>query len=163
MICDYNNYRYVGWKGTIASSKGTGPIAYNELFTSQNIETISNKVTELLQGLDSEGRQLSVSDQKICSVISSIVSESPSHMIGNGIGRYLTPINVSNDIANVNLRVVNAIVSSIKDYYTTIENNKKLTIWTSVYGDFNEHGLRGHPPIKIKRKQPQQMMFNMNY
>ena len=64
MICDYNNYRYVGWKGTIASSKGTGPIAYNELFTSQNIETISNKVTELLQGLDSEGRQLSVSDQK---------------------------------------------------------------------------------------------------
>jgi len=43
------------------------------------------------------------------------------------------------------------------------ENNKKLSIWNSVYGEFNEKGLRAHPPIKIRKKRPQRMMFNMNY
>ena len=162
-ICDYNNYRYVGWNGTIANTKGCGNLLYNQLFTQKNIDMISNKISELLEGVDPEGNRLYASDEKICSVISSIVFESPSHMTGNGIGRYLTPINVSNDLSNVNLRVINAIVNSVKDHYVTIENNKKLSIWTSVYGDFNKHGLRSHPEIKIKEKHPQYMMFNMNY
>lgn len=162
-IIDFNNYRYVGWDQTIRDGNGTGKILYNELFTQKNIDTISKKVTELLEGLDPSGKQMCVSDEMISSVISDISHNQLSHMVGSGLGRYLQPANVGSDIANVNLRVVNVIVTSIKNYYTTIENNKKLSIWTSVYGDFNEHGLRGHAPIKIRNKLPQQMMFNMNY
>ena len=44
-----------------------------------------------------------------------------------------------------------------------IEANKKLTIWNTVYGDFNKEGLRGHSQIKIREKHPQYMAFNMNY
>ena len=35
------------------------------------------------------------------------------------------------------------------------ENNKKLTIWTTVFGDFNSHGLRSHAPIKLRERKPQ--------
>jgi len=61
------------------------------------------------------------------------------------------------------LRTINLIVSYIKNQIETNECNKNLTIWTSVYGDFNKHGLRGHPPIKLKENTIQPMMFNMNY
>jgi hypothetical protein len=43
------------------------------------------------------------------------------------------------------------------------ENNKKLTIWTTVLGDFNEHGLRSYAPIKIRENNINKVRFNMNY
>ena len=43
------------------------------------------------------------------------------------------------------------------------ENNRKLTIWTTVYGDFNQHGLQQHSKIKVRNKRPNPMEFNMNY
>ena len=44
-----------------------------------------------------------------------------------------------------------------------IEENHKLSVWNTIYGEFNEKGLRAHPPIKIRKKHPQYMAFNMNY
>jgi hypothetical protein len=43
------------------------------------------------------------------------------------------------------------------------DNNSKLTIWTTVLGDFNEHGLQSHPKIKLREKRPAPLQFNMNY
>jgi hypothetical protein len=60
-------------------------------------------------------------------------------------------------------QTINLIVNDVKNNLETEENNKKLTIWTTVYGDFNEQGLRSHPPIKIRNKKPASMQFNMNY
>ena len=47
--------------------------------------------------------------------------------------------------------------------YEIEENNKKLTIWSTLYGDFNREGLRAHPPIKIRNRRIDQMSINMNY
>ena len=52
---------------------------------------------------------------------------------------------------------------AIKNDFGMEAANKKLSIWDSVLGDFNEKGLRGHDIIKIKKNRPQPMMFNMNY
>ena len=41
--------------------------------------------------------------------------------------------------------------------------NEKLTIWTTLLGDFNEHGLRQYPPIKLRNKRPDPMLFHMRY
>ena len=43
------------------------------------------------------------------------------------------------------------------------QQNEKLSPWVQVYGDFSEHQLRSHPPIKILEKRPSTMQFNMNY
>ena len=60
-------------------------------------------------------------------------------------------------------QTVNIIVSAIKDEIEITEQNKKLTAWTTVLGDFNEQGLRSHAPIKLRERHPQYMAFNMNY
>ena len=44
-----------------------------------------------------------------------------------------------------------------------INANKQLSKWTTILGDFNKYGLRGHSQIKVNNKRPQSMMFNMNY
>ena len=41
--------------------------------------------------------------------------------------------------------------------------NNSLSIWNSLYGDFNEAGLRAHPKIKLRERRPATMQFNMNY
>ena len=51
----------------------------------------------------------------------------------------------------------------LKTQFEVEANNKKLTIWNSLYGDFNDQGLRAHPPIKIRKKHGQYMAFNMKY
>jgi len=169
--CDYNYLRYVGWEETVnpshvemnSSGGKYGWSEYHKLFSPENIKSMSTKITELLQGVDQQGRDIVVSDANICSVMSAIYHNSPEHNIGDPGTRLTVPGNPGNDIGSLVLRTINAIVMVIKDETETIKNNKKLTIWTSVYGDFNDHGLRGHPPIKIRKKKPQQMMFNMNY
>jgi len=58
---------------------------------------------------------------------------------------------------------MNIIISQIKNQTEMEEQNKKLTVWSTLLGDFNKEGLRSHPPIKIRRNHPQYMAFNMNY
>jgi len=72
-------------------------------------------------------------------------------------------VNNYNHLARVINKSINTITDYIKNEYEMIENNKKLTIWTTVLGDFNNHGLRAHAPIRVKEKKTQSMAFNMNY
>jgi hypothetical protein len=60
-------------------------------------------------------------------------------------------------------QVIEIIVSDVKTNYETEENNSKLSIWTTVLGTFNDHQLRSHPVIKIKKRHANYMEFNMNY
>jgi len=59
------------------------------------------------------------------------------------------------------LRIYN--LSNIKNQMEMEQANKKLTVWTTLLGDFNKEGLRAHAPIKLRRRHPQYMAFNMNY
>ena len=59
--------------------------------------------------------------------------------------------------------VINIITTDVKVNLGMEENNAKLTVWTTVLEDFNEHGLRSHSKIKLRENRPQPMMFNMNY
>jgi len=60
-------------------------------------------------------------------------------------------------------QTIEIITSEVKNNLEMEENNRKLTVWTTVLGDFNEQGLRSHPEIKIRQKRPTPMQFNMNY
>jgi hypothetical protein len=68
-----------------------------------------------------------------------------------------------NDIRNFINQTITIVVSAIRDEIEMTENNKKLSIWDTVLGDFYSQGLRQHPPIKLRNKHPQYMAFNMNY
>lgn len=160
-ICNDNYYRYVGWEQASNNDTLTG-LKY--LFNPENIKNVSNKITQILQGLDPKGREIVVTDKNICGIMSSLLNDTqPSH-IGDIHSRYTILDKESrNDVRDINDRTIEIITRYIINEYGMVQANQNFNIWNSVYGDFNKEGLRSHPEIKIRKKHPQYMAFNMNY
>lgn len=134
------------------------------LFSQENLDILSGYITKALRGLDPEGRDIVVARDRILSVLSSVFWDGTRERVGDIYTRYVIPdCYPRNDLQTMNFQTMNIIVSAIKDEYDTIANNKRLTVWNTLLGDFNVNGLRSHPPLKIRKKFPQRMMFNMNY
>lgn len=152
---DYNFMRYVGYNEHTPCEK---------IFFSQiTIRQISNKVTQLLQGVDKHNRPIIVPDHIIKSVMDSIfINYRPS--LGDIYSRFIVPSgSLENDVQNMIDQTIEIIVTDVKTNLGIEENNQKLTVWTTILGEHNEHGLRSHPQIKIRERRPQPMQFNMNY
>lgn len=58
---------------------------------------------------------------------------------------------------------VKAITDDIQNQWTTDRQNSALSIWTTVLGEGNPHGLRQTPPIKTLKKRPRTGLFHYNY
>lgn len=131
-------------------------------FSKKNIEYISSKITELL-GVNKDNRRIIVPDKTICSVMSAIY-ENFIPETGDIHSRYILPkLQESNYIKNMTEKVINIITTDVRVNLGMDESNRNLSIWTTVLGDFNEHGLHSHSKIKLRERRPQPMMFNMNY
>jgi hypothetical protein len=157
--CDENFIRYVGY------SYGTGESGdcIRKYYSADTRRTISNKVTELLEGVHPDGKKIVVPDSDICTLMSAIQS-TYRPQTGDIHTRYIIPTGRgSNDyVQDMINQVIEAIVSQAKTFYMTEECNRKLTVWTTVLGDFNSEGLRSHSQLKI-REDSTPMLFNMNY
>ena len=134
------------------------------LFSKQNLKLVSNKISELLQGVDVKGRKIVVTDDVICSVMSNI-QQNRIPQVGDIYSRYIigdgNPRNDFNDIVS---ETIATIVTYTKGEFGMAENNNKLNIWdATILGSFNKLGLRSHPPIKIRNRRTAPMQFNMNY
>nr|QBK85401.1 MAG: hypothetical protein LCIVAC01_02100 [Iridovirus LCIVAC01] len=156
---DQGYYRHVGWANTTADNP-----CYKELFSKQNLNQMSDKITELLQGVNPKGRSIIVPKDQIAHVISQVFTDNRPK-IGDIHTRYIIggTEETRNDVRDIIDRSINTIVTQIRNQMETAECNKKLTIWTTVLGDFNRHGLRSHSFIKIRKRRSDRMMFNMNY
>jgi len=161
-FCVYNNadqQPQVGWNYT---SEGNEKVAF--IFSKQNVDYLSATISDALTGVDPEGRRIIIPDDKIVNVLNSVYLNGTRPNIGDIHSRFIVPsIETRNDVRDINNQTIAIIVSYIKNEIQMAENNKKLTIWSTLYGDFNEQGLRAHPTIKIRKRHPQYMAFNMNY
>lgn len=156
---DMNAVAYVGWDQTSDQSE-----ALRYLFSNETLDLISNQISDALKGVDPQGRRIIIPHDKIANVLSSVYRFGTRTQIGDIYTHDTIPDNQSrNDLRNIINQTINIVVSAIKDEIEVTENNKKLTIWTTVLGDFNSQGLRQHAPIKLRNKHPQYMAFNMNY
>lgn len=155
-FCDNNYVKHVGYKQNNECIK--------KYYSIETLKTISHKITELLQGVDPNNRPIIVPNKTICSVMSDIYN-SYRPPTGDIYTRYIVPSGTTSEsyVQNMIDQVIEVITSDVKNNLGMEECNKNLTIWNTVYGDFNLNGLRQHPPIKIRNKHPQQMAFNMNY
>lgn len=156
---DFHRTSIAGYDETYGNDPAIG-----YLFSGDNLDRLSAGITAALRGTDPEGRDIVVARDRILSVLSSVFWDSPRERVGDIYTRYVIPdCYPRNDLQSFNLQTMNIIVSAVKDEYDTIASNKRLTVWNTLLGDFNTNGLRAHPPLKIRRKFPQRMMFNMNY
>ena len=132
-------------------------------YSRNNIDKISKKITELLQGVDKQNRKIVVPNKTITNVMSDVY-ENFKPATGDIYARYNIPGSGNpNYLQTMIDQVINIITTDVKVNLGMDECNSKLTAWTTILGDFNEHGLRRHDIIKLKEKRPMPMAFNMNY
>lgn len=146
--------KYVGWE-----------VSQNPnlqfLFDKDRMLTYQRKITELLQGVREDGRPILVPLDTIGNVLFQCYQTNQT-TTASIYSKYIQP-QQRNDITMIVDRAINIIVTQIRNEYEMAENNRKLTIWDSVLGDFNKHGLRAHPPIKIRKGGPERFQFHMRY
>lgn len=154
-ICDLNYLRHVGWDESNECIK--------VLFSEKVVNAISQKVTELTLGVDPKNRRIVVPGERICEVISSVYwNYRPA--TGDIYSRYIIPTNEQdNAVQSIIDQSIEIITSYIRNNFGMKQANEKLSAWVQVMGDFNPHGLRQFPPIKVLGKRPETMQFNMNY
>jgi hypothetical protein len=151
--------KHIGYDGTVVSDPN-----YRFLWEPARLLTYQKKITELLQGCSPDGRDIIVPLNVIGNVLSQCY-ENYQPQVGDIYSRYILPSieNNRNDVRDIVDQMINVVVSQIRNEYETINNNNKLTIWNTLYGDFNKEGLRAHSVIKIRKRHPDYMQFNMNY
>jgi hypothetical protein len=158
-VCNQRNenyMRHVGWKETSCDFS-------RHLFSDDTIKCIKDRLYDKLKCIRSDGRPIIVSDRVITHVMSQIYNEYKPQL-GDIYTLLTIPANDPRDDMKliVNM-VVETIFSNISTETQMEENNKRLTVWTTVLGDFNEHGLRQHAPIKVNEKNINKVRFNMMY
>jgi len=155
-IMDENFYRFVGWQQSEQDLD-------RRFFSVQNLKGISNRLTELLKCLRKDGRPVVVADRVIAHIMSEVFSKNRPQL-GDMYTMFIIPAaEPRNDIKTMNDMVVQIIFNQIKTEYEMEENNRGLTVWTTVLGDFNKHGLRQYTELKINEKNINKVRFNMNY
>lgn len=155
---DNNSYRYAGYQQTFGDRPN-----YNMMWSPERLSIIQQKITQLLQGVSEDGRPIVVTLDVIGNVLSSCYSSNRPE-VGSIHSRFIQEDSPPrNDIAEITDRTINIIVSQIKNEMLTAQNNKRLTIWSTVYGDFNKDGLRSHSGIKIRKRRHNVNNTAMNY
>ena len=153
---DENLLRHAGYKDE--------NLCIKKYFSENTVRIISNKITDLLMGVDPKNRPIIVPDKSIISVMNEIYN-SYRPPTGDIFSRYTVQSGTSeeNYIQNMIDQTIEVITSDVRNNLGMEECNRKLTVWTTVYGDFNSHGLRQVPPIKIRNKHPAHLQIHMRY
>lgn len=161
-ICNDNFVKHVAYSDTQVDENIYGPTCEQIMFSHENIDQMSRKITQLLQGVDEKNRKIVVPKKAICSVLSNINGNYRPE-IGCIYSRFTQPGSGIDTMQHIIDQAINVIVTDVRVNMGMEQANSKLTIWTTVLGDFNEHNLTSHSKIKLREKRPQPMMFNMNY
>jgi hypothetical protein len=134
---------------------------YDGLYNDKIICNIQQFLAEKLRTFEKQKRRVIIDKEIIISVMQNIIS-SRIPDVGNIYTHYTIP-NEQDDISDIINRTIQILYSDLKNEMEMEQNNAKLSVWSTLYGDFNKQGLRAHAPIKIRKNKPQSMLFNMNY
>jgi hypothetical protein len=128
-----------------------------EFFSKNVIDLISRKATLLLDGVDEYKRDIIIPDNRILEVMNTVYS---SYKVSVGFDNRISNYDyVQNMIGDVIAR----IIYDVKNTLGYEQCTNKYTIWTTLYGDFNNEQIRSHAPIKIQKNRPNSFEFNMKY
>lgn len=127
-------------------------------FSTDVVNFISQQCTSRLEHVDFLKRDIIVPDKRIIEVMNTVFL---SFVPGKGFdAKQYTP---NQYVESMIQQTIERIVYDVENTLLLEQCNQKKTVWTSVLGDFNQHQLRSHAPIKINNKHPNRMQFNMHY
>ena len=150
--------QYVGWETQLSWNTFLA-----KLFSKQTVKIIQQKTSEYLLGVDEQGRKIVPSERIIESALLGVFNNYRPNT-GDIYGKYtVNNDNSRDDYTYIVDQVISLLVRNIRNDLEMQYNNNKLTVWTTLLGDFNEHGLRQHAPIKLRNKRPDNFLFHMRY
>jgi len=161
---DLNNTRYVGWDQNLGSCPNKNQINYNEMYSQQNVNLVSQTITNYLMKLN--GKPIVVPDIEIRQMLNSVWNAEQGRQYPNIYTIDTFDLNwdgCAEWLKRINLITIQSIISQIKNQAEANQVNDNLNIWNSLYGDFNEEGLRAHPKIKLREKHPAYNQIHMRY
>jgi hypothetical protein len=152
-----NFTRYPGYQDTSVALQ-------KNFFNINTVNTISNKLTELLMGVDPMNRRIIIPNDSIKNIMDSVYLNFRPET-GDIFTRYIMPTGLNSDdyVQSMIDQTIEIIYDQVKNNLEMDQHNKSLSVWTTVLGDFNDRGLRSFPPIKILNKHPAYMQFFENY
>ena len=134
-----------------------------DVYSPETLKKISGIITETLKGVDPQGKDIVVGEGVIKSVLNSII-ESHIPRSGDIYSKYQIMYNDPNNSAeDIIGKTIEVITYTMRNQIEMTANNNKLSVWDNLFGDFNKHGLRAHPNIKLRERHPDYMLFNMRY
>lgn len=146
---------FVGWDTFAQWSAPT-----RQFFSQENINLISSEITRRLKHT---GKTIRVTDEVITGVMSNLARNN-NPAIGDIYTRYVIPrASPRDDLTALNTQAITVIVNTILDEMETTKLNQRLSVWNTVYGDFNPEGLRAHSIIRKKENDYIKGVFSMNY
>lgn len=157
-MCD----KYIGFTQHLAYTFGTNDMA-SQLFSDETIQKMSMVITKELTGVLTNGKKIKVPDETIRYALSSIFENYRPNTQDIYTRLNIVPDQKIDDYNYIILQTLDLIINDVKENIETNQKNSKLTIWTTILGDNNPHGLRSHDQIKLRKKRPTPMLFNMNY
>ena len=130
---------------------------------SDTIDIIKKKVMKKLNDeFPIETKYLNIPEDLIETVVINTTQSYISKRIGSIYSK-----EIQQDIYNRDQAILNTSILTIYNYYVSQIRqdlcHKNLSIWNSVLGESNQHGLLPHPKIKLNNKRPNSMQFRMNY
>lgn len=154
--CDENYMRHVGW------NEGSDSQTQN-FFSPLTVQYISRKVSELCEGLDTQNRKIVVPNDVICHIMSTVYN-TRNPRVGDIYSTFTMPQEQDVSILQTMIdRTINIIYSNVKTDILRERHNCQLSIWDTVLGPFNKHGLQSHPKIKLKNKHPDHGLIFMRF
>lgn len=148
-MCD-DQYRLIGYDIT------NYPIV-NKFFSQETINYISKQITILTKGVDERGRDIIVPDDKIVHLMNSVYD---SYNPANGYDMETTNQQYFDRLVG---QTISQAVFDIRNVLGYEQCVQKYTVWDTVLGDQNPLGMRSHAPVKIRKRRPNSMEFNMKY
>ncbi len=146
----------VGWEQTAASA-GSG---YRFFFSQENMDFISAEITRILKQF---GMNIRVTPEVIGGVQSDII-RSQNPILGDIWTRYTIPKEVPrNDARDMTEQTINVILNQIIGEQQQACCNSKLSVWSTVQGDFSPWGIRSHDILRTKKNDYLKGNFFMNY
>lgn len=153
--------KYINWDAIYAETP-----ELRDLFSDETLTYCQQQITQKLKGVHHEGRDIIVTKRSISNLLFSVYDDKIHNQrkVGDIYSRHIQPNELHRtDLQDIVQQTINIIVNDTRIEYETIRNNQKMTVWNTMYGDFNQEGLRAHSKIKTREKRVPSLQFHMNY
>ena len=120
-----------------------------EFFSKNSLDYISKQCTLQLKGVDEQGRDIIIPDNRIIEVMNT-VQQSYNFATGFDAPK-MTPRQYIDNMIN---QCIERIVYDVSNTLQIEQCNMKKTVWSTVLGDFNAQKLQSHSKINIRNKHP---------